>query len=838
MIRPTILQRGLAGLLLLCLLAAPASLAKKTPVPDDLPEQYKTWLEEVRLIISKEERQTFLALEKDYQRDAFIERFWRIRDPYPDTARNEFKERWDARLAEIYATFGDLTGERAEVMLLNGLPDALIKVRCLDLWPAEVWYYRRAETVGNEIILLFYQPGGLGRYRLWQPVEGLETLYRFSGTRPELIQDMASGCGATDGDALVSAISFAARQGQMSFTMLAANVLTPPRGPSGEWAQTFGAYSTEVPEGSASFPAEVSFAYPGRHKTRTVLQGLISVDRDKLQTATLGDHESFNLTLVGEVLRDDKLFDSFRYSFNHPAAAVGEEAIPFVFERYLRAGDYRMILRLEDSNAKAYFRLDREIDVPTVTTIYSSPPQDEESARILAEANAAIASGDTTIRIVPPGDDLQTGKLRVDTLAIGEDIARVEFSLDGKQVLTKNAPPFSVELDMGNLPRMRNLVATAYDANGSELARDEVSLNSGSHRFDIRLVEPRRGRKYQRSLRAEAELQVPEDRVVERVEFYLNEDLVASLYQPPYTFPITLPEVGQVAYVRAVAFQPDGNSTEDLVFVNAPDYLEEVDVQFVELYVSVLNKELRPVDTLGERDFLIREDGVSQTPLRFDRVTNLPIHAGILVDVSASMEENLESAQLAALKFFQEAITKKDRASLITFNDHPHLAAKFTNNVDVLAGSLAGLRAERGTALYDSLIFALYYFNGIKGQRALIILSDGKDEHSRFSFENTLEYARRAGVAIYAIGLDLTKRQGDTPKQLRRLTEETGGRIFLIEGVAELEQVYQEIQRELRSRYYLAYQSTNTSSSDDFRSIEVDLAETGLDAKTLRGYYP
>ena len=830
-------MRTVAGLVVLCLLAAPVVLAKKTKVPDDLPERFKVWLEEVRLLITKEERETFLAIQKDYQRDAFIERFWKIRDPYPGSGRNELREKWEARLQEIYRTFGDLDDDRSEIYLLNGHPSALVEVRCANVWPAEVWYYERAEAVGSELMLLFYQAGGLGRFRVWEPTVGINALVRFNGGRPTGIQELTSGCRLDQSTALTNALRFALRQGA-GYSMILADARRAPQGPSGEWAQTFGAYSTEIPEGADTFTAEVDFVYPGRHKTRTVVQGLVSVPRENLEPATLGDHASYNLILVGEVLREDRLFDSFRYSFNHPAETVPKDSIPLVFERYLRPGSYQIVLRIEDSNANRFFRLETDLEVPAVELIYSAPPQDKESARILAEANAAIASGDTTLRIVPPRDGLQTGKLRVDTLAVGANIAKVKFSLDGKQILTKNRPPFAVELDLGRLPRTRQLVATAFDTEGQEVARDEITLNAGSHRFDVRLVEPRRGKTYKRSLRAEAEVQVPENRVVERVEFYLNEDLVVTLYQPPYTHPIALPEEQQVAYVRVVAFQPDGNSTEDLVFVNAPDYLEEVDVQFVELYITVLDKQLRPVDSLSAEDFIVTEDGVRQQSLRFGRVTNLPIHAGILVDVSASMEETLEAAQLAALKFFEDVITKKDRAALITFNDHPNLAAKFTNDIDILAGGLAGLRAERGTALYDSLIFALYYFNGIKGQRALIVLSDGKDEHSRFSYENTLEYARRAGVAIYAIGLNLTKKQGDAPKKLRRLVEETGGRLFLIKEASELEAAYRDIQRELRSRYYFAYQSTNSSPSDEFRSIKVELAQAGLEAKTLRGYYP
>ena len=86
-----------------------------------------------------EERATFLAIEKDYQRDAFIERFWKIRDPYPETGRNEFKDRWEARMVEVRSTFGDLADDRSTVLLLNGFPDAKVDIRCSGFYPAEVW---------------------------------------------------------------------------------------------------------------------------------------------------------------------------------------------------------------------------------------------------------------------------------------------------------------------------------------------------------------------------------------------------------------------------------------------------------------------------------------------------------------------------------------------------------------------------------------------------------------------------------------------------------------------------------------------------------------------------
>jgi VWFA-related protein len=198
------------------------------------------------------------------------------------------------------------------------------------------------------------------------------------------------------------------------------------------------------------------------------------------------------------------------------------------------------------------------------------------------------------------------------------------------------------------------------------------------------------------------------------------------------------------------------------------------------------------------------------------------------------MDESLNQAQQAALKFLQEAVRPKDRAAVVLFNDRPTLTTKFTNDQTALAGGLAGIKAERGTALYDTIVFTLYYNNGIKGQRAVLVLSDGKDEGSRFTYEDALEYARRAGVTIYTIGLG-----GDVDKKkMERIAEETGGRFFQVNEATQLGGIYATIEKELRSKYLIAYQSTNTSGSTDFRSVELKVNKPGLEAKTMRGYYP
>ena len=133
-------------------------------------------------------------------------------------------------------------------------------------------------------------------------------------------------------------------------------------------------------------------------------------------------------------------------------------------------------------------------------------------------------------------------------------------------------------------------------------------------------------------------------------------------------------------------------------------------------------------------------------------------------------------------------------------------------------------------------MFSLYYFSGIKGQRAILLLSDGKDEVSRFEFDETLEYARRAGVTIYSIGLKV--HEGKARRKLIRLANETGGRSYFIDKISSLADVYGLIERDLRSQYLIAYQSQNTAQDNIFRSVELKVNRTKATVRTLSGYYP
>ena len=814
--------------LLLLFLAAPL-------LAEPLPEKYTAWLEDVDLLLSTEERTTFLALTQDYQRDAFIRRFWEVRDEQPRTPRNEFREGWESRVQEARRRFGTLDDGRARVLLFNGIPDEVVLSQCPDvLWPLEAWFYGRSERSKAQLVVVLYQKWGAGKYRIWNPLDGIGALSAdgaaLSGGGPR--SPGIGGCRDIEHSTRIAkAVGWVAAQG-MGWQMLEAKIDSPPPPPSGEWVPTFSSYSTDLPEGAPVFDARLDVEFPGKRQSRTVLQGILAVPASEAGAVQLAGSRTYNFLLTGEVVRDGELFDSFRYRFDLPAAEAG--TLPLVFQRTLRPGEYTLVVKLEDMGSGRFFRAERPLTVPAVDhDMPPPPPSDPEMARLMARANAALESGETVLQILEPFGELMTGMNRFDTVT-SPDISRVTFALDGKAVLTKKSPPFSVELDLGSLPRPRTLSATAFDASGREVAHQELLVNAASNRFRVRLVEPRQGQSYESSVPVRAEVEIPDGESLERVEVFLDDARVATLYQPPWEQALVLPQGAPLAYVRAVAYLADGSSTEDLVFVNAPEYLERIDVDFVELYASVLDRRGRPVQGLEARDFTVAEDGVRQEIARFERVTDLPIHAAVVLDVSASMEASLAQATDAALGFLQEAVRPKDRAALITFNDRPHLAVKFTKDVDALAGGLAGLKAERGTSLYDTIIFSLFYFNGVKGQRAILLLSDGKDEGSRFGYEEALDSARRAGVAIYPIGLgeELEKRK------LEKLAEETGGRAFFLKDVSELAGIYAAIQEELRSKYLIAYQSTNTAGGDQFRAVDLKVSRPGAEAKTVRGYYP
>ena len=887
---------------LLCLLAglvaaaAPPAGAEAAAASAALPERYQRWLESVDLMITDAEREVFLGLPENYQRDHFIRRFWKVRDPFKRTARNEFQELWEQRVLRAQEHFKDLSSPRAQMMLTFGEPSRRQRYTCTEVLKSlEVWeYHNGSERVRGYFTLVFIglNVEAKGPRVQWQPSDGLSRLMataRATGDERQLAKAIARGC--LRADEILSALAQALDVSRVSES----SSLLPK--PNDEWVRTFEARSTEVPEGAEPLSGELLVSFPGRHQSRTVVQGLVAVPTPEVEAAEIGDYQSYNLLVDGEVLRKGELFESFRYRFDFPRATVGER-IPLVIQRYLRPGRYELIVKVEDLSSKRVFREARQLQVPNVKRrpvavvapgsgvgapatpgvgtrgvgvpnvgspgvgmssglLETSPVAGTTAARTpvagavapapagttssfdtrLLEANSSISTGDHTVKILALPEILTVGHIRVGAQVRGDGISRVAFELNGRPVMRKSRPPYSVELDLGDRPSVHTLRVVALGDAGKELASDEVLINAGPHRFSVRLIEPQSGKRYSSSIRAHAEVEVPEGERLDRVELYLNETLAATLYQPPFEQPILLGGDGELTYVRAVAHLRDGAAAEDVKIINAPDYIDNVDVQFVELFTTVVDRAGEFVEGLSPEDFSVSEDGIGQDIRRFETMRDLPIRAGLVLDTSLSMMPALSDVKKAAHRFFESVLTERDRAALITFNDEPQLVVRFTNSQEVLAGGLTGLVTEGETALYDTVIFSLHYFSGLQGKRAIVILTDGEDSISTYTYADAIDFARRTGVAIYVVGLNLESKGNDVRIRMQRLASETGGECYFIDSARHLERVYDSIQQELRSQYLIAYQSTNVAG-EEFREVEVEMHTKGLEAKTIRGYYP
>src|ERR1700720_3177704 len=142
------------------LLAGNASPAAPVapPAATDLAPKYRVWLDEVAALISERERQVFLSLTRDYQRDDFIQRFWDVRDPFPQTPRNELRDAWDERLKLARERFGNVVEDRARVLLIHGEPGHVFRSRCSEaVLPLEIWSYDHTQRIRRGFSIVFIQ---------------------------------------------------------------------------------------------------------------------------------------------------------------------------------------------------------------------------------------------------------------------------------------------------------------------------------------------------------------------------------------------------------------------------------------------------------------------------------------------------------------------------------------------------------------------------------------------------------------------------------------------------------------------------------------------------------
>jgi VWFA-related protein len=292
----------------------------------------------------------------------------------------------------------------------------------------------------------------------------------------------------------------------------------------------------------------------------------------------------------------------------------------------------------------------------------------------------------------------------------------------------------------------------------------------------------------------------------------------------------------------------------------------KVDVDVVNVLTSVRDRHGTLVPNLEKKDFTILEDGKPQEIKYFSKETDLPLTIGLLVDVSASQRNLIDIERSAASQFFSQVLRKKDEAFLISFGEDSELLQDYTGSPRLLTDGLSQLRVNsgvsgigpgpvptagqpRGTVLYDAVYLAAN--DKLKtevGRKVIVIITDGVDEGSRLSISQAIESAQKADAVIYSIdysdpsayggfGYGIMLGGGGGEGALKRMSDETGGHMYRVDRKHTLDEVFRELQEEMRSQYAIGYTPTDDTKDGSYRKIEIKLSSKDLKAQARKGYY-
>jgi len=283
------------------------------------------------------------------------------------------------------------------------------------------------------------------------------------------------------------------------------------------------------------------------------------------------------------------------------------------------------------------------------------------------------------------------------------------------------------------------------------------------------------------------------------------------------------------------------------------EYTINVDVNLVVLHATVVDKKGRMVNDLKSADFQVYEDGTPQKLSVFSHA-DIPVTMGIVIDDSGSMREKRQAVNAAALTFVKTS-NPQDQAFVVNFNDVYYLdtPGDFASNIEDLKSALEKIDSRGGTALYDAVFASLDHVKlGNRDKKVLLVITDGEDNASRYSFDELLRYAQKSDAVIYTIGLLGSEEPGglfkvhghsahQAAKYLEKLADVTGGEAYTPRSLDDVQSTCEQIAHDIRNQYTLAYYPTNARKDGTFRNVRVDAFSSGNRAKlavrTRPGYY-
>lgn len=270
-----------------------------------------------------------------------------------------------------------------------------------------------------------------------------------------------------------------------------------------------------------------------------------------------------------------------------------------------------------------------------------------------------------------------------------------------------------------------------------------------------------------------------------------------------------------------------------------------VDVRLVRLLATVKDANGQLMGSLNKSDFTVYDNGVPQEIAVFDRQTEQPLSVAVLVDSSASTGIQMHYELDSVRKFFKALLEQgnpKDTAALYSFNWEVTLMSSFTRRFGKLDSSLRQLHSEGGTSMYDAIYFSSQHLEMRDGRHVIVIVTDGGDTTSVKNFHQALQSAQIADVVMYPIlVMPITNDAGRNiggENALTTLAAGTGGRVFKPSASAELDRVFEDILRELRTQYLIGYYPHDVPlSKDRYHNLKLDVKGKNLRVLTRSGYY-
>ena len=255
----------------------------------------------------------------------------------------------------------------------------------------------------------------------------------------------------------------------------------------------------------------------------------------------------------------------------------------------------------------------------------------------------------------------------------------------------------------------------------------------------------------------------------------------------------------------------------------------QVSVDMVIVNVTVTDPYDRIVTGLERDNFEVFDDKVAQKIVSFS-TEDAPISVGLIFDSSGSMSDKIEKSKQAALQFFKTS-NPQDEFMLIHFNERPNLISGFTSKFENLQDRMLFVKAGGKTALLDAIYLGLSEMKkATTNRRALLVISDGGDNHSRYTETDIKRAVKESDVQIYCVGVfeplasrARTPEEAGGPNLLSELADVSGGRLFSVEDAGELPDIAEKISIELRNQYVIGYKPSNLVRDGRWRRIKVKL---------------